>query len=77
MKQPMNNVRCPQCGHIYKGHTNHFGKVCIHCDACIPPFGELPIVRENKHKLLLAQHKLREHLHEGANHANRNRRNST
>lgn len=57
-----NSILCSGCGHIYNGHTNYFGKMCVHCNTFIPPFVILPIVEQNKHKLMLAQHKLREHL---------------
>lgn len=26
----------PKCGHVYKGHDNRWGKVCLKCGAYIP-----------------------------------------
>ena len=38
MKSNINeNVICPNCGHVYEGHTNVYGKVCMHCIYFIPP----------------------------------------
>lgn len=47
------SVMCHECGHVFEGHENLFGKVCTRCDCYIPPRKELPIVTENKHKFAL------------------------
>lgn len=56
MDQSQNNgFTCPDCGHFYKGHTNVFGKVCIHCGARIPPPVDPKMVERNKISEALAQ----------------------
>lgn len=72
-----NSVQCPHCRHIYNGHSNPFGKVCICCSEYIPPDEVMPIVRDNQIKLQIAQKTLRQHLLEGAKNANLNRWNKT
>ena len=72
-----NSVQCPHCRHIYNGHSNMFGKVCMQCSGYIPPDTVMPIVHDNEIKLKIAQKKLRQHLLEGAKNANLNRRNTT
>jgi len=31
------NIICPNCGHVYSGHTNFYGKICMYCTHFIPP----------------------------------------
>lgn len=52
IKKRMYNFVCPNCKHLYKGHLNLFGKICIHCGLeILPPDDfELPIIADNKKK---------------------------
>lgn len=66
---------CPNCGFVFKGHTNLFGKVCTRCDYYMPPKQELPIVQQNKHKRALLLAEARELIARkaaGGSNANRN-----
>ena len=38
---------CSSCGHVYDGHTNIYGKICIHCGGLTKPEIEPVIVTEN------------------------------
>lgn len=62
MKKKLSNVICQECGYVFTGHSNMFGKICIQCNSYIPPEDELPIVKENKHSYELMKQKLYEYL---------------
>ena len=38
---------CSSCGHIYDGHINVYGKICIYCGTFIEPEIEIKMVQEN------------------------------
>ena len=38
---------CSHCGHVYDGHANIYGKMCIYCGTFIETEIELRMVREN------------------------------
>jgi len=38
---------CSFCGHVYDGHINAYGKMCIYCGTFIEPEIEPRMVRES------------------------------
>jgi hypothetical protein len=49
MKQTKtSDVICPHCYHVYAGHTNNYGKACMHCLNLIPPEQEPLMVSRQK-----------------------------
>jgi len=44
------NIICPNCGHVYKKHSNIYGKTCSYCFFNIEAELEVEVVKKNKEK---------------------------
>lgn len=54
-------VQCDRCGHLFKEHSNTFGKVCTRCGYYIEPLNN-PIEKDYDDKLLDVQQTIRSYL---------------
>lgn len=66
------DVICDSCRHIYRNHTNVYGKVCMQCGHIIPP-AEEPAIRSEYYskKEVLRQQVLKKIKERGSDYGNR------
>lgn len=57
-------VICDKCGHYFAGHSNLFGKICIHCGNFIKPISNSEDDIFNKKSYIKAQEEIRKYLKE-------------
>lgn len=45
-----NGVQCDNCGFIFEGHSNNFGKICTRCGNYIKSINPIEKIYQDKYK---------------------------
>ena len=53
-------VQCDKCGFLFKGHSNHYGKICTRCSNYIEPIKNAEKIYDDKN--IEAQESVRAYL---------------
>jgi predicted nucleic acid-binding Zn-ribbon protein len=56
----LEGVECPECGHVYRDHSNIWGKTCYRCGTVISPKKMPKMVEENAKRAALWKEQVRE-----------------